>query len=110
MFGYQVTAFGGVDVMNWVELPDPAPGPGQLRVAVRASGINFAETRMRAGTYGSCEVCDAKIPMARLTALPYATYCIDCQRASEEGGPEWRQAIEAAMPNLDVSYSDLETS
>jgi NADPH:quinone reductase-like Zn-dependent oxidoreductase len=51
MFGYQVTEFGGVDVMKWVELPDPVPGPGQLRVAVRASGINFAETRMRAGTY-----------------------------------------------------------
>ena len=51
MQGYQVTAFGGVEVMKWVELPDPAPGPGQLRVAVRASGINFAETRMRAGTY-----------------------------------------------------------
>jgi NADPH:quinone reductase-like Zn-dependent oxidoreductase len=51
MFGYQVTEFGDVDVMKWVELPDPVPGPGQLRVAVRASGINFAETRMRAGTY-----------------------------------------------------------
>ena len=51
MFGYQVTEFGGVDVMKWVALPDPVPGPGQLRVAVRASGINFAETRMRAGTY-----------------------------------------------------------
>jgi len=37
--------------MKWVEMPDPVPGPGQLRVAVRASGINFAETRMRAGTY-----------------------------------------------------------
>jgi len=51
MFGYQVSEFGSVDVMKWVELPDPVPGPGQLRVAVRASGINFAETRMRAGTY-----------------------------------------------------------
>ena len=45
MFGYQVTEFGGVDVMKWVELPDPVPGPGQLRVAVRASGINFMYNR-----------------------------------------------------------------
>ncbi len=51
MFGYQVSEFGGVDVMKWVEMPEPVPDPGQLRVAVRASGINFAETRMRAGTY-----------------------------------------------------------
>ena len=51
MHGYLVTEFGDLDVMRWVHLPDPVPGPGQLRVAVRASGINFAETRMRAGTY-----------------------------------------------------------
>lgn len=51
MFGYQVSEFGGVEVMRWVEMPDPVPGPGQLRVAVQASAINFAETRMRAGTY-----------------------------------------------------------
>ena len=51
MHGWLVTEFGGPDVMRWVELPDPVPGPGQLRVKVHASGINFAETRMRAGTY-----------------------------------------------------------
>jgi NADPH:quinone reductase-like Zn-dependent oxidoreductase len=52
MHGYLVTEFGGLDAMRWVELPDPVPGPGQVLVAVRASGINFAETRMRSGTYG----------------------------------------------------------
>ena len=49
MHGWNVAEFGGTDVMRWVELPDPVPGPGQLRVKVHASGINFAETRMRAG-------------------------------------------------------------
>ena len=52
MHGYRVSEFGDVDVMRWTELPDPTPGPGELRVRVHASGINFAETRMRAGTYG----------------------------------------------------------
>ncbi|MEY3713312.1 MAG: hypothetical protein RL321_932 [Pseudomonadota bacterium] len=51
MFGWRVAAFGGPEVMQWVEMPDLIPGPGQLRVAVKASGINFAETRMRAGSY-----------------------------------------------------------
>jgi NADPH2:quinone reductase len=51
MHGWRVSEFGGTDVMRWTELPTPAPGPGQLRVRVHASGINFAETRMRAGTY-----------------------------------------------------------
>lgn len=51
MHGWLVREFGGVEVMQWTELPTPMPGPGQLRVRVQASGINFAETRMRAGTY-----------------------------------------------------------
>lgn len=51
MFGWSVAAFGGPEVMQWVEMPELVPGPGQLRVAVKASGINFAETRMRAGSY-----------------------------------------------------------
>jgi len=42
--------------MEWTELPVPAPGPGQVLVEVRASGINFAETRMRAGTYSGQEL------------------------------------------------------
>jgi len=51
MFGYKVDEFGGPEVMTWQALPDPQPGPGQVLVDVHATGINFAETRMRAGTY-----------------------------------------------------------
>jgi len=51
MKGYLVEKFGGPDVMVWQDIPLPEPGPGQVRVKVHASGINFAETRMRAGTY-----------------------------------------------------------
>jgi NADPH:quinone reductase len=51
-FGWRVAQFGGPEVMQWGAMPALAPGPRQLRVAVQASGINFAETRMRAGTYG----------------------------------------------------------
>ena len=51
MFGYNVKEFGGPEVMVWQALPDPQPGQGQVLVDVKATGINFAETRMRAGTY-----------------------------------------------------------
>ena len=51
MFGYLVEEFGGPEVMVWQELPDPVPGAGEVLVDVHATGINFAETRMRAGTY-----------------------------------------------------------
>lgn len=51
MLGFNVREFGPPDVMVWEELADLVPGPKQLLVDVYASGVNFAETRMRAGTY-----------------------------------------------------------
>jgi DnaK suppressor protein len=48
--------------------------------------IENALERMRTGHYGSCEGCGNKIPFARLSALPYATLCIECQREAERDG------------------------
>ncbi|HEY2882043.1 MAG TPA: TraR/DksA family transcriptional regulator [Pirellulales bacterium] len=50
------------------------------------ASVENALERMRQGNYGVCEGCNQKIPMARLNALPYATYCIQCQRESEKYG------------------------
>jgi DnaK suppressor protein len=57
------------------------------------ANIENALERMKAGKYGLCEVCNDKIPMARLNALPYATMCIECQRELERsgGGPLGRR-------------------
>ena len=41
--------------------------------------------RMRDGSYGVCLVCEKRIPAARLTAIPYAQLCIDCQRNDHQG-------------------------
>ena len=56
MKGWLVERFGGPEAMQWRELPVPVPGPGQVLVEVHASGVNFAETRMRAGTYSGQEL------------------------------------------------------
>jgi DnaK suppressor protein len=50
------------------------------------ASIENALERMKDGTYGQCEVCSGRIPMARLDALPYATMCINCQRDMERTG------------------------
>ena len=50
------------------------------------ASIENALERMTEGSYGQCEVCSGKIPMARLDALPYATMCIECQRELERSG------------------------
>lgn len=52
MKGIQFTQFGGPEVLELVELPDPEPGPGQIRVAVRAAGINPIDWKVRSGAMG----------------------------------------------------------
>ncbi len=45
--------------------------------------IHQALHKIKQGNYGICDACSCKIPVARLTALPYSTLCIKCQRESE---------------------------
>jgi synaptic vesicle membrane protein VAT-1 len=46
-----ITATGGPEKLQLREAPDPQPGQGELRVRVRASGINFADILARKGLY-----------------------------------------------------------
>ena len=71
--------------------------------------IENAIERMRQGSYGQCEGCETKIPLARLNALPYAMTCIDCQRAAETGGGGNLSGGWTSYTDSDLSYSDLET-
>ena len=42
---------GGPEVLQPVTRPVPEPGPGQLLVRTRATGVNFIETYQRSGVY-----------------------------------------------------------
>ncbi len=46
-----LTGTGGYDVLQVQERPDPPVGPGEIRIAVKAAGINFADTMARVGLY-----------------------------------------------------------
>ena len=47
-----ITKAGDPSVLQVQERPDPPPpGPGQVKVAVRAAGVNFADTMARVGLY-----------------------------------------------------------
>ena len=46
--------------------------------------IEDAISRIKDGTYGICLKCSKPIPLHRLNAIPYARYCIKCQKEIEE--------------------------
>lgn len=80
------------------------------------ASIENALERIRQGEYGVCEGCQNKIPFARLSALPYATLCIECQREAERDGTapgmefmDWGRIADTGGGGEDVaSINDLE--
>ncbi len=48
------------------------------------SEIEDSRKRIENNTYGYCEDCEEPIPDKRLTALPTATKCIECQSNAEK--------------------------
>src|SRR5437868_1297742 len=52
MRAVQFSQFGGPEALEVVELPDPAPGSGQIRIGVRAAGINPIDWKVRRGDLG----------------------------------------------------------
>src|SRR5258708_15732059 len=46
-----VTAYGGPEVLQLTEVPEPQPGPGQVVIRVAYAGVNFAEIMGRRRDY-----------------------------------------------------------
>lgn len=53
MHAIQVSELGGPEVLRWVEVDDPGPGPGQLLVQLHTAGLNYIDTYLRTGLYPS---------------------------------------------------------
>jgi NADPH:quinone reductase-like Zn-dependent oxidoreductase len=49
MKAVRISRFGGPEVLEIVDLPDPRPGSGQVRIAVRAAGVNPSDWKKRKG-------------------------------------------------------------
>ncbi len=52
MHAWQVSRHGGPEALEWKELPAPEPGPGEVRVAVRACSLNHLDLWLRNGVPG----------------------------------------------------------
>jgi NADPH:quinone reductase-like Zn-dependent oxidoreductase len=49
MKAVRFSQFGGPEVLEIVDLPDPHAGPGQVRIAVRSAGVNPSDWKKREG-------------------------------------------------------------
>ena len=48
-----ITEHGGVDVLTYGDMPEPVVGPNEVKISVRACGINRLEVFTRAGVRGT---------------------------------------------------------
>jgi NADPH2:quinone reductase len=51
MKAIRVNEHGGPEVLSYEDVPVPEPGPGEARVRLAASGVNFIDVYQRTGTY-----------------------------------------------------------
>jgi NADPH:quinone reductase len=51
MRAVEITSFGGPEVLRETQRPEPVPAPGELLIAVQASGINRPDVLQRKGLY-----------------------------------------------------------
>jgi len=51
MHAVVITAPGGPEVLQWTEVPDVRPGPGEVLLEVAATGVNRADLMQRQGVY-----------------------------------------------------------
>ncbi|MGW4482869.1 NAD(P)H-quinone oxidoreductase [Amycolatopsis sp. NPDC004368] len=51
MYAITIREPGGPEVLEWTEVPDPSPGPGEVLLDVAASAVNRADLLQRQGNY-----------------------------------------------------------
>ncbi len=49
MKALQFREYGGPEALEWADAPDPHPGPGQVRIAVRAASVNPIDWKLLSG-------------------------------------------------------------
>jgi NADPH:quinone reductase len=94
MWAIQIDKQGGPEVMEWRELPDPKPGPGDLLVEVAAAGLNYIDTYHRSGLYQ--------------VTLPYTLGLEGAGTVIEVGADvtEWVVGDRVAWANAPGSYAE----
>ena len=58
--------------------------------------VQEALRRIDEGSYGICEDCGEEIPVGRLTAMPFALRCVECQEQHEIKSSEYAEVTQSS--------------
>jgi NADPH:quinone reductase-like Zn-dependent oxidoreductase len=93
-----ITRYGGPEVLEIQQRPDPKPTPGQVIIEVRAFGLNHAEVYFRRGIWGD---------VAEISGIE----CVGVVKADPEGRFRKGESVLAVVGgmgrNLNGSYAEL---
>jgi NADPH:quinone reductase len=87
--------FGGPEVLEYLDLPNPTPGAGQLLIETVAIGVNFPDIRERLGVYNNAETRVGGVQLPQVGGLAVAGTVVDAgprtlgqqgRGTDEEGG------------------------
>jgi NADPH2:quinone reductase len=95
-------AFGPAENLRYEKADDPEPGPGQVRIAVAASGVHVIDTAIRAG--------DPKGPYAlpELPTIPGREVAGTVDALGPGIGPEWLgRRVVAHLGMVPGGYAEL---
>jgi NADPH:quinone reductase len=72
MKAIQYERFGGPEVLEYLDLPNPTPGSGQLLIETVAIGVNFPDIRERLGVYNNAETRVGGVQLPQVGGLAVA--------------------------------------
>ncbi|MET8503489.1 zinc-binding dehydrogenase [Streptomyces sp. NPDC004787] len=83
MHAIRLHAFGPAENLTYEEVPDPVPGPGQVRIRVTAAGVHLLDTALRQGMTGPFPA------PAELPTVPGREVAGTVDALGEGTDPEW---------------------
>jgi putative PIG3 family NAD(P)H quinone oxidoreductase len=96
MHAVVITEPGEPEVLRWLEVPDPVPGPGEVVIDIAASGVNRADLMQRQGLYP---------PPAGAPPYP-GLECAGRIRSVGDGVTDWRPGDEVCALLAGGGYAE----
>lgn len=102
MHAIRLHSFGPADNLRLERVPDPEPGPGQVRIAVRAAGVHLVDTALREG------LRIGPVPLPELPTIPGREVAGTVDAVGEGTDPAWLgRRVAAHLGHAPGGYAEL---